>query len=154
MNSLSGKNENSRIEAFSDGVFAIAITLLILEIKVPPLSSVHSTQDLWNGLIKLWPSYLAFSLSFCVLLISWINHHYLFNLLEGSSRPFLYANGFLLLTITFMPFPAALLAQYGHRFLLFRGIHQFNRLEFTPAHYPYTETLAEQTGKFRSDKRD
>ncbi len=112
MNSLSGKNENSRIEAFSDGVFAIAITLLILEIKVPPLSSVHSTQDLWNGLIKLWPSYLAFSLSFCVLLISWINHHYLFNLLEGSSRPFLYANGFLLLTITFMPFPAALLAQY------------------------------------------
>jgi uncharacterized membrane protein len=104
--------ENSRIEAFSDGVFAIAITLLVLELKVPPVASVHSISDLWNGLIQLWPSYFAFTLSFGILLVSWVNHHYLFNILEKSSRPFLYANGFLLLTITFMPFPTALLAQY------------------------------------------
>jgi uncharacterized membrane protein len=104
--------ENSRIEAFSDGVFAIAITLLVLELKVPPVASVHSISDLWNGLFKLWPSYFAFTLSFGILLVSWVNHHYLFNILEKSSRHFLYANGFLLLTITFMPFPTALLAQY------------------------------------------
>jgi uncharacterized membrane protein len=104
--------ENSRIEAFSDGVFAIAITLLVLELKVPPVASVHSIADLWNGLIQLWPSYFAFTLSFGILLVSWVNHHYLFNILEKSSRPFLYANGFLLFTITFMPFPTALLAQY------------------------------------------
>jgi uncharacterized membrane protein len=104
--------ENSRIEAFSDGVFAIAITLLVLELKVPPVASVHSISDLWNGLFKLWPSYFAFILSFGILLVSWVNHHYLFNILEKSSRHFLYANGFLLLTITFMPFPTALLAQY------------------------------------------
>jgi uncharacterized membrane protein len=104
--------ENSRIEAFSDGVFAIAITLLVLELKVPPLAMVHSVSDLWNGLIHLWPSYFAFTLSFGILLVSWVNHHYLFNTLDKSSRPFLYANGFLLFTITFMPFPTALLAQY------------------------------------------
>ena len=104
--------ENSRIEAFSDGVFAIAITLLVLELKVPPVASVHSISDLWNGLINLWPSYFAFTLSFGILLVSWVNHHYLFNILDKSSRPFLYANGFLLFTITFMPFPTALLAEY------------------------------------------
>ena len=104
--------ENSRIEAFSDGVFAIAITLLVLELKVPPVASVHSISDLWTGLIHLWPSYFAFTLSFGILLVSWVNHHYLFNILDKSSRPFLYANGFLLFTITFMPFPTALLAEY------------------------------------------
>ena len=104
--------ENSRIEAFSYGVFAIAKTLLVLELKVPPVASVHSISDLWNGLIHLWPSYFAFTLSFGILLVSWVNHHYLFNILDKSSRPFLYANGFLLFTITFMPFPTALLAEY------------------------------------------
>ena len=104
--------ENSRIEAFSDGVFAIAITLLVLELKVPQVASIHSISDLWNGLIHLWPSYFAFTLSFGILLVSWVNHHYLFNILDKSSRPFLYANGFSLFTITFMPFPTALLAEY------------------------------------------
>jgi len=104
--------ENARIEAFSDGVFAIAITLLILELKVPPVSSIHSIPDLWNALYHLWPSYFAFTLSFGILLVSWVNHHYLFNVLDKSSRHFLYANGFLLFTITFMPFPTALLAEY------------------------------------------
>jgi uncharacterized membrane protein len=104
--------ENARIEAFSDGVFAIAITLLILEIKVPPHASIHSVGDLWNSLMRLWPSYFAFLLSFGIILVSWVNHHYLFNVIDKSSRPFLYANGFLLLTITVMPFSTALLAEY------------------------------------------
>jgi uncharacterized membrane protein len=104
--------ENARIEAFSDGVFAIAITLLVLQLKVPPLASVHSVKDLWESLYNLWPSYFAFIFSFGILLVSWVNHHYLFNTLNKSSRPFLYANGFLLMTITFMPFPTALLAEY------------------------------------------
>jgi uncharacterized membrane protein len=104
--------ENARIEAFSDGVFAIAITLLILELKVPPHENIHSVADLWKALVQLWPSYFAFLLSFGIILVSWVNHHYLFNVLDKSSRPFLYANGFLLLTITFMPFPTALLAEY------------------------------------------
>jgi len=104
--------ENARIEAFSDGVFAIAITLLVLQLKVPPVSTIHSVDDLWKGLIDLWPSYFAFTLSFGILLVSWVNHHYLFNVLDKSSRPFLYANGLFLMTITFMPFPTALLAEF------------------------------------------
>jgi len=104
--------ENARIEAFSDGVFAIAITLLVLQLKVPPIATIHSVDDLWISLFNLWPSYFAFILSFGILLVSWVNHHYLFNVLDKSSRPFLYANGFFLLTITFMPFPTALLAEY------------------------------------------
>jgi uncharacterized membrane protein len=104
--------EHARIEAFSDGVFAIAITLLVLQLKVPPASSNQSIDDLWKSLVNLWPSYFAFILSFGILLVSWVNHHYLFNVLDKSSRPFLYANGFFLMTITFMPFPTALLAEY------------------------------------------
>jgi uncharacterized membrane protein len=102
----------SRLEAFSDGVFAIAITLLILEIKVPPIASIHSVSDLFRALLHLWPSFFAFSFSFGGILVQWILHHNIFYHLDKISRPFLYANGFLLLTIVFLPFPTALLAEY------------------------------------------
>lgn len=95
----------SRVEAFSDGVFAIAITLLILEIRVP-----HGEQGLWAGLVALWPSYVAFLFSFVVILISWVNHHELLRMVRGVNYPFLFANGLLLLSITFVPFPTAVLA--------------------------------------------
>jgi len=97
----------TRVEAFSDGVFAIAITLLILEIRVP-----HVDHGLWNGLLALWPSYVAFLLSFVVILIMWVNHHELLRMVDGISYPFLFANGLLLLTITFVPFPTAVLAAH------------------------------------------
>jgi len=106
------KYKISRIEAFSDGVFAIAITLLILEIKVPPADSVHSVYDLWQALGHLWPSYFAFVLSFGFILIAWTNHHIILNFVEQSSPAFMYANGFLLLNIVFLPFPTGLLAAY------------------------------------------
>jgi len=94
-----------RVEAFSDGVFAIAITLLILEIRVP-----HGDGGLWAGLLALWPSYIAFLMSFIVLLIMWVNHHELLRLVRSVNYPFLFANGLLLLTVTFVPFPTAVLA--------------------------------------------
>lgn len=106
------KNRISRIEAFSDGVFAIAITLLILEIKVPPVDSIHSVDDLWRALGHLWPSYFAFVLSFGFILIAWANHHIVLNFVEQSSPAFMYANGFLLLNIVLLPFPTGLLAEY------------------------------------------
>jgi len=95
----------TRVEAFSDGVFAIAITLLILEIRVP-----HGDHGLWAGLVALWPSYIAFLLSFAVILIMWVNHHELLRMVRAVNYPFLFANGFLLLTVTFVPFPTAVLA--------------------------------------------
>ena len=97
----------SRVEAFSDGVFAIAITLLILEIRVP-----HVDHGLWAGLLALWPSYVAFLLSFFVILIEWVNHHELLRMVRRVNYPFLFANGLLLLTVTFVPFPTAVLAAY------------------------------------------
>ena len=106
------EKETGRVEAFSDGVFAIAITLLILEIKVPKLPQSSSSDDLASALLDLWPSFFAFLLSFFAILIMWINHHGLFNLVRRVNHGFLYANGFLLLLVSFVPFPTALLAQY------------------------------------------
>jgi uncharacterized membrane protein len=109
---MSNNKSLARLETFSDGVFAIAITLLILEIKVPPFDTVHSVHDLVNSLLHLWPSYFAFFYSFGGILIQWILHHNTFNHLDKTSRAFLYSNGFLLFTIVFFPFPTALLAEY------------------------------------------
>jgi len=99
----------SRVEAFSDGVFAIAITLLILEIHVPAPGEAGS---LWAGLLGLWPSYLAFALSFFVILVIWVNHHELVRLVREINYPFLFANGLVLFTVTFVPFPTAVLAEH------------------------------------------
>jgi len=102
--------ETTRIEAFSDGVFAIAITLLILEIKVP--HGADTPRALWDGLWKLWPSYFSFVFSFGFTLIGWVNHHLLFKYITKTSNAFIYGNGFFLLIISFIPFPTALLAEY------------------------------------------
>lgn len=109
---LSESKSLSRLEMFSDGVFAIAITLLVLEIKVPPIHDIHSSRELIDALVHLWPSFFAFLYSFGGILIQWILHHNGFNHMAKTSRPFIYANGFLLLTIVFFPFPTALLAEY------------------------------------------
>lgn len=109
------ERETSRVEAFSDGVFAIAITLLVLEFKVPHLGEDASSADLFAALVQLWPSLIAFLGSFVAILIMWINHHGLFRLIHKTDGPFLFANGFMLLMVTFVPFPTAVLAEYmGH----------------------------------------
>ncbi len=109
------ERETARVEAFSDGVFAIAITLLVLEFKVPHLAEGASSADLFAALAQLWPSLIAFLGSFGAILIMWINHHGLFRLIHKTDGPFLFANGFMLLMVTFVPFPTAVLAEYmGH----------------------------------------
>ena len=96
-----------RIEAFSDGVFAIAITLLVLEIR---LQHAGVEGSLSTGLVALWPYYLAFGLSFFVILVSWIAHHDLMKLVRATSRPVQLANGCVLAYVTFIPFPTSVLA--------------------------------------------
>lgn len=76
------EKETSRVEAFSDGVFAIALTLLILGIKVPDLDDPATNERLIRSLVNLWPSYFAFILSFAAVLIMWINHHGFFRYLR------------------------------------------------------------------------
>lgn len=101
----------ARIEAFSDGVFAIAITLLVLELHVPKPAELGS-QSLWNMLVADWPSYFGFVLSFFTILIMWFNHHKLFTYIHHSDRVLPYANGLLLFFITLTPWPTALMAEY------------------------------------------
>lgn len=105
-------NPNSRLEAFCDGVFAIAVTLLVIDIRIPSTAEVESTTELWRQLLHLLPAVLAFVLSFAVILITWVNHHAALKLVDKSSPSFVYANGFLLLTVAFIPFPSALLGEY------------------------------------------
>ena len=106
-------NETNRIEAFSDGVFAIAITLLILEIKVP--RDLAPPATLAEALAHQWPSYLAFVTSFFTILIMWVNHHRLFTHIGHCDDRLLFYNGLLLLGVAFLPFPTALVAEYlGH----------------------------------------
>lgn len=109
---MSEKNPNFRLEAFSDAVFAIAITLLILEIQVPALESMHSRSEVWRAIGQLWPSFLALMLSFVVILIGWVGHHNLLKRLNKTSDRFQFVNGFFLFTIVIIPFPTAFMAEY------------------------------------------
>jgi uncharacterized membrane protein len=102
--------ETNRLEAFSDGVLAIAITLLILEIKVP--TDLPEGTGLWSALARQWPSYLALVTSFTTILIMWINHHRIFTHIWRTDTTLLLLNGGLLLGITILPFTTALVAEY------------------------------------------
>ncbi len=107
------EKETGRVEAFSDGVFAIAITLLILDLHVP--RDLPATTTLGNALLAQWPSYLAFITSFALIGIMWINHHKLFTLIKRSDHLLLVFNLLLLLGATAVPFITSLLAEYiGH----------------------------------------
>lgn len=105
-------NDNVRLEAFADGVFAIALTLLIIEVKVPPPAGIGTTADLWHALQHVLPTVFAFILSFAVIFITWVNHRNALRLAHGSSTPYVYANGFLLMTVVAIPFTTALLGEY------------------------------------------
>ena len=102
---------NTRLETFCDGVFAIALTLLIIDVKIPVTSAIGSTADLWRALGHLLPSIFAFVLSFGIIFINWVNHHEAMKLIDKTSYPFIYANGFLMLSVVFVPFPTALLGE-------------------------------------------
>lgn len=105
------EKETGRVEAFSDGVFAIAITLLVLELKVPH-GADQPAGSLLRALAAQWPAYLAFVTSFLTILVMWINHHRLFGQIRKSDQSFLILNGLLLMGITVVPFPTSLLADY------------------------------------------
>jgi uncharacterized membrane protein len=104
------RSETGRVEAFSDGVFAIVITLLILGIQVP--DAHHSDAELWRALRGLVPAIAGWIVSFAFVLVFWVAHHYLFAQLTKVNRGLLWLNGLLLLCIAFTPFPTALQAHY------------------------------------------
>jgi uncharacterized membrane protein len=108
------EKETGRLEAFSDGVFAIAITLLVLELKVPRTAPGEevSAGALARSLLREWPSYLALITSFFTVLIMWVHHHTIFKLVLRADAKLLFANGFLLMLVSVVPFPTAVVAEY------------------------------------------
>ena len=111
---LIGEAEKDRVEAFSDGVLAIVITLLVLELKVPE----HVTggdPELWRALAERVPAILAWVVSFVYVLVFWVAHHYLFEQLANVDRGLLWLNGLFLLAISFTPFPTSLAGEVSGR---------------------------------------
>jgi uncharacterized membrane protein len=127
-------NETGRVETFSDSVFAIAATLLVLTLRVPATHS--SDAALWHALLARWPTDVAFVISFLSILLMWSNHHGLFNVIQRVDRTFLLLNGLLLLGITATPFTTTLLADnLGHPServgaLVYSGVLLFVALAF------------------------
>ncbi|MFF4897894.1 TMEM175 family protein [Streptomyces sp. NPDC001068] len=95
----------ARVVAFSDAVIAIAVTLLVLEIR-PPLDTRH----LPHGLAALWPSYLAYAVTFMLIGQVWANHHIMFDHIRSADRLVLFLNTVLLMDLSFLPFAASVLA--------------------------------------------
>lgn len=100
-----------RLEAFSDGVFAIAITLLILEIRIPSKEVLHE-QSLTSYLLQQWPKYFAYVFSFVILGIYWANHHAIFKLYTGTNHIFNLLNVLFLMTVSFLPYPTAIFGEF------------------------------------------
>ena len=101
--------ETGRVEAFSDGVFAIAITLLILAVGID--KAPHG--NLGTYLVNLWPAYLAYAVRFVTIGIMWVNHHLLFQHFARVDRPMLLLNILLLMLIAFVPFPTRVAAEFA-----------------------------------------
>ena len=102
----------NRLEAFSDGVFAIAITLLILEVKIPSHEDIEVAGGLKNFLWQLWPSFFAYVFSFIVIGIYWANHHYFLSMFRKTDHVFNMLSVGFLMFVSFMPYPTALLGDF------------------------------------------
>jgi uncharacterized membrane protein len=111
----------ARIEAFSDGVFAIIITLLVLDLHVPRRSELHGTS-LAAALLHQWPTYVAFLLSFLQVGVVWANHHAMFHYIRRTDHALLVYNLLLLMCAAVLPFTTALLSEYA------RGSEEERRL--------------------------
>ena len=105
--------DRDRIVNLSDGVFAIAITLLVLDIRVPDVPENLVTSELPGALLSLWPRYLSYFLSFVSISFFWIIHHSIFRPIRAYDRNLLYLNFVFLMVVAFVPFPTALLGEYG-----------------------------------------
>lgn len=102
----------NRIEAFSDGVLAIVITLLVLELHVPHLEGEPTGQALFSAFVALTPKFVSFIVSFLIVAIFWVNHHQLFHSIRHTDRTLLWLNTLFLLFISAVPFPTAVIGEY------------------------------------------
>lgn len=106
------EKETGRIEGFSDGVFAIAITLLVLDLHLPEENAITNGNDLLIFMKNQWPTFLAFILSFFSIFIMWVNHHKIFKQIYSRNSAIMFANGLILFLVSAVSYPTALLARY------------------------------------------
>ena len=103
----------TRLEAFSDGVFAIVVTLLVLELKVPDLHTPGNVTELGQALVALFPKFLSWLISFVIVCKFWLNHHHIMGLAHHANYGMVWLNSFFLLGQSFIPFPTALMGEYA-----------------------------------------
>lgn len=104
---MNNRWKTGRLEAFSDGVFAIAITLLVLEMDIPESGFEH----LWAGIASQWPSYLAYATSFLTIGVTWLHHHLIFRRMAWLDSMVMRLNMLVLMLVAFLPFPTMLMAR-------------------------------------------
>jgi len=102
----------TRVEAFSDGIFAIIITLLVLEIKVPHIHDNNSTTELQEALYAILPKVISWIISFFTIAVIWVNHHKILKQIKNLDNGIFWWNAVLLLWSSFIPFPTAVLGDY------------------------------------------
>ena len=121
MSHETGLSKN-RVEFLTDGIFAVVMTLLVLDISVPQLSSSHDAMgsaavetELLNGLFDLWPKILVFGISFIILAIYWLAHHRQFYYIKHVNRTLIWINFMFLMATCLLPFSASLLGEYNEQ---------------------------------------
>jgi len=107
-----GELRLTRLEAFSDGVFAIIVTLLVLELKVPTLADHHSAAELGHQLQQLLPKFLSWLISFIIVCKFWLSHHHVLGLARHANYAMVWLNALFLMFQSFVPFPTALMGEY------------------------------------------
>jgi uncharacterized membrane protein len=131
MKNIFSKN---RVETFSDGIFAIIITLLILEIKVPHIEDYNSSAELVQALSGLIPKFASWIISFFTIAVIWVNHHKLFKQFKQLDSGIFWWNAVLLLWTSFIPFPTAVMGDYPGNFVsivLYGAVMALMALSFT-----------------------
>jgi uncharacterized membrane protein len=109
--------DKNRLETISDGIFAIVMTLLILDVRLPENVSVSSNAELLNALVVISPKIISFAVSFFIIAGFWVGHHFIFTLVNKVTGLFLWINILYLLAISFLPFPTSILAQNSDNFV-------------------------------------
>jgi len=146
-----GLKETSRLEAFSDGVFSIAITLLVLELI--EMLHIQHNEGLLKAYLNNWESFLAFCIGFCTILICWINHHHVFTYINKVDNTLMWVNGFVLFAITITPLPTAILAEYldkeGNTALAVFGVNylMISIASYCISAYVYNKFLIEESSR-------
>ncbi len=132
-----GEMRLGRIEAFSDGIFAVAATLLVLDLKIDHLTDVHSVTELKSALLDQLPKFYSWLISFVIVCKFWLNHHHVLALARHATYSMVWLNSIFLMFQSLIPFPTALMGQFPQNPLavsLFGGVMAFNTLLFIALH--------------------